>query len=366
MNLQTYYQLALSKIPGIGPIRFKKIIEKEPDAEKLFFSSSKYLQKYIGLNESIATAILKFDCKKEIETELAFCEKNNIKILLQSDEHYPRHLKNCIDAPSVLFFRGNYQFLEQKIISIIGTRTFTDYGKRICEELIEQLQPYGVTIVSGLAYGIDIIAHRQAIKQNLATIGVVAHGLDKIYPSAHKKTAMEMMEQGGLLSEFFSGTLPNRENFPTRNRVVAGMSEATIVIETDIKGGSMITAELASSYNKELYCFPGRISDSKSVGCNYLIKSLKASLVTSADDVIQNLGWNTSFKAKPRQRQLFIEMTEDEKEVYAILNEKEAIHIDELLQKCQLNSSQIAGCLLSLEMQNIVVVKPGKMVSIIS
>jgi len=366
MNLQTYYQLALSKIPGIGPIRFKKIIEKEPDAEKLFSSSNKYLQKYLGLNESIATAILKFDCRKEIDAEITYCEKNHIKILLQNDDHYPQHLKNCIDAPSVLFFRGNYSFQQQKIISIIGTRNFTDYGKRICEELIEQLQPYGVTIVSGLAYGIDIIAHRQAIKQNLATIGVVAHGLDKLYPSAHKKTAMEMMEQGGLLSEFFSGTLPNRENFPTRNRIVAGMSEATIVIETDIKGGSMITAELATSYNKELYCFPGRISDAKSAGCNYLIKSLKASLVTCADDVVQNLGWNKSFKVKPTQRQLFIEMTEDEKLIYNILNEKEAIHIDELLQKCQLNSSQVAGCLLSLEIQNIVVVKPGKMVSILS
>ena len=366
MSPETYYQLALSKIPGIGPIRFKKIIEKEPNAEKLFSSSSKYLQKYVGLNESISDAILKFDFRKEIEAELAFCEKNNIKILVQNDEHYPRHLKNCIDAPSVLFFRGNYQFEQQKIISIIGTRTFTDYGKRICEELIEQLQPYGVTIVSGLAYGVDIIAHRQAIKQNLATIGVVAHGLDKIYPSAHKNTAMEMMEHGGILSEFFSGTMPNRENFPTRNRVVAGMSEATIVIETDLKGGSMITAELASSYNKELCCFPGRISDAKSSGCNYLIKSLKASLVTCADDIVQNLGWNQSFKAKPAQRQLFIEMTNDEKIIYDILNEKESIHIDELLQKCQLNSSQIAGCLLSLEMQNIVVVKPGKMVSILS
>jgi DNA processing protein len=160
--------------------------------------------------------------------------------------------------------------------------------------------------------------------------------------------------------------MPNRENFPTRNRVVAGMSEATIVIETEIKGGSMITAEFASSYNKELCCFPGRISDAKSSGCNYLIKSLKASLVTCADDIVQNLGWNQSFKTKPTQRQLFIEMTDDEKIIYDILNEKESIHIDELMQKCQLNSSQIAGCLLSLEMQNIVVVKPGKMVSILS
>lgn len=366
MNQNNYYQLALSKIPGIGPIRFKKILEIEPNVEKIFSSSSKYLQQYLGLNETISDAIKNFNFGKEIDAELEFCDKHNIKILLQNDENYPMHLRNCIDAPMVLFLRGSYKFEQQKIISIIGTRSFTDYGKRICEELIEQLQPYGVTIVSGLAYGIDIIAHRQAIKQNLATIGVVAHGLDKIYPAAHKNTALEMLEQGGLLSEFFSGTIPNRENFPTRNRVVAGMSEATIVIETDIKGGSMITAELASSYNKELCCFPGRISDAKSSGCNYLIKSLKASLVTCADDIVNQLGWNKSFKAKPAQCQLFIDMTGDEKIIFDIVNEKENIHIDELLQKSQLNSSQMAGCLLSLEMQNILVVKPGKMVSVIS
>jgi DNA processing protein len=250
-------------------------------------------------------------------------------------------------------------------VSIIGTRNNTDYGKTITDQLVEGLQSLNVLVLSGLAYGIDAIAHKAAIHNNLSTIGVLAHGLDKIYPSAHEGLAKQMLYNGGLLSEFRKGTLPDKHNFPRRNRIVAGMADCTIVIETAIKGGSMITAELANGYNRDVFAYPGKTSDSKSAGCNYLIKNNKAQLLTDADDLIEQMGWVNKKKKPKLQRELFINLTPEQEIIVNILKEKETVHVDELYLKSGLNSSTVAATILGLEFENLVVSLPGKMYKLV-
>ena len=245
-------------------------------------------------------------------------------------------------------------------MSIVGTRKNTEYGKNFTESLIEGLQEQNVLVISGLAFGIDTIAHKAALKNNLQTIGVLAHGLDRIYPSQNKQLAKEMIDQGGLLTDFMSNTLPDKQNFPKRNRIVAGMCDALVVIESGIKGGSLITAELANGYNKDVYAIPGKTSDKNSEGCNYLIKQNKASLITHADDLLQLMNWTPKEKKQKKQRELFIELTADEKIILAILQQKDGVQIDEVYFKSGLSSSAVASALLMLEMQNVVLSLPGK------
>jgi DNA processing protein len=229
------------------------------------------------------------------------------------------------------------------------------------EALIEALAPHGVTIISGLAYGIDAIAHRAALKHGLPTIGILAHSLDRIYPHAHQSLAQQMLHNGALLSDFRSGTQPDKQNFPKRNRIVAGMAHATVVIETDVKGGSMITAELANGYNRDVFALPGRTTDAKSNGCNWLIQSNKAMLLQNADDILQSMGWAASpKKERKQQRELFIQLSPDETAVMEVLKEIPLLHIDELQYRCKLSSSHIAAALLNLELQGLVTALAGK------
>jgi len=222
------------------------------------------------------------------------------------------------------------------------------------------LHSYDVLVVSGLAYGIDAIAHKLAIKTGLKTIGVLAHGLDRIYPPAHRSLAKEMIEQGGLLTDFMSGDEPDRQNFPKRNRIVAGLADATIVIETGIKGGSMITAELANGYNKDVFAFPGRVKDAKSEGCNYLIRKNKAALISHANDLIEFMNWEEK-KGEPKiQRSLFVKLTAQEEKIMNVISEKESIHIEEICAACALKSSEIASAILNLELQSVIQALPGK------
>jgi DNA processing protein len=249
-------------------------------------------------------------------------------------------------------------------VAIVGTRNHSDYGKQQCEKLVEDLKEQKVIVISGLAFGIDTIAHRSAIKNNLQTIGVLAHGLDRIYPTQNKSLAKQMTEQGGLLTDFMSGTTPDKQNFPKRNRIVAGMCDALVVIESGSKGGSLITAELANSYNKDVFALPGRVSDAKSEGCNYLIKNNKASLVTGANDLMELMNWLPKEKTIKKQRELFIELSADERIVVNILQQQENIQIDELYFKSNLSSSAVASALLMLEMQGIITAMPGKVYKI--
>ncbi len=360
------YQLALALIPGIGPVQAKVLIEHFQNARAVFKAKKFQLEKIEGIGEIKARSILAFKDFNKAAEELAFIEKYKINPLFLTDKNYPRRLLNCYDPPTLLFYKGNTSLNVSRIIAVIGTRTHSEYGKQVTEKLIKDLSASGILIVSGLAFGIDAIAHKAALKNNLPTVGVLAHGLDKIYPPEHTALAKDILNHGGLLTEFRSKTKPDKHNFPTRNRIVAGMSDATIVVETGLKGGSMITAELANGYNKDVFAFPGKTTDSKSAGCNYLIKNNKAILLTDAQELIEWMGWAEKTKSRNRkQKELFIELTGGEKIIFSLLQEKETMHIDELNIKSSLSNSAVAAAILNLELQNIVKCLPGKMYTLI-
>ena len=362
MQNDLLYQIALSLTPNIGPVQAKILIEQLGSAETVFKTKATQLKNIEGIGEIRANSIKGFSKFNAAEDEIKFIEKYNIVPLFITDKNYPQRLLNCYDSPELLYYKGNADLNTSKIVSIVGTRNHTDYGKQLTEKLVKELTEQHVLVVSGLAYGIDAIAHKAALKNNLQTVGVLAHGLDQIYPTHHSSLAKDMVKNGGLLTEFRSRTNPDKHNFPTRNRIVAGMSDATIVIETGIKGGSMITAELANSYNKDVFAFPGKITDSKSAGCNFLIKSNKAMLLTDAEELVHMMGWEEKIhKSSARtQKELFIELSKEEKIVINILKEKDGVHIDELNIKSGLSSSAVAAAMLNLELQNVILSLPGK------
>lgn len=365
MNKDLLHQIALTLVPGIGPVQAKQLLEYFGNAESIFKAKKKDLSAVEGIGEIKAKQIKDFNQFQEAEAEIQFTEKHHIQCLFLSDENYPQRLLHCYDAPTLLYYRGNANLNNSKIISIIGTRNNTDYGKQVTEDLIAELQPYNVLIVSGLAYGIDAVAHKAAIKNNTATVGVLAHGLDSIYPAQHKSLAKEMLLNGGLLTEFRKNVKADRYNFPQRNRIVAGMADATIVVETAAKGGSMITAELAYNYNKDLFAIPGKIYDGKSSGCLKLIQQNKAVLLSSAEQLVEEMGWQEKKKQPKKQRELFIELSAEEKTIVDILKQKETVSIDELFIQSGLSSSSVAAAMLSLELQNVILSLPGKMYKLI-
>jgi DNA processing protein len=364
MNSELLYQLALTEVPNIGCVRAKVLVNEIGSAEKIFKTKTQLLEKIDGIGSMAANAIKSFHDFSTAEEEIKFIEKYNITPLFITDKKYPKRLLNCYDSPTMLFYKGTADLNASKIISIIGTRTHTDYAKQQTDKLIKELKDQNVLVISGMAYGVDALAHKAAVKNSLPTVGVLAHGLDQIYPSEHTNLAKDMVKHGGgLLTEFRSKTKPDKHNFPTRNRIVAGMADATIVIETSIKGGSMITAELANGYNKDVFAFPGKVTDTKSAGCNYLIKTNKAMLLTDAEELIEVMGWEEkSQKSKSKsQKELFIELSNDERVIVDILKEIESLHIDELNFKSGLSSSAMAAATLNLELQGVLVSLPGKM-----
>lgn len=362
MQQELLYRIALTTISNIGAVQAKILVDNFGDAESIFKAKEHQLEKIEGIGPIKAKSIKIFEDFSAVEAEVEFIEKYKIQTLFLTDAQYPKRLLNCYDAPTMLYYRGNADLNTSKIISIIGTRSNTDYGKQLTEQLIKDLESFKVLIVSGLAYGIDSIAHKAALQNNLQTVGVLAHGLDKIYPRAHSAMAKQMTMYGGLLTEFPKGTLPDKHNFPRRNRIVAGMADATIVIESPEKGGSIITASLANGYNRDVFAFPGRIHDGKSVGCNFLIRNNIAVLLSNADELIEWLGWREKKGTRRKhQKELFIALNKEEQIIVDILKEKETIHIDELHLKSGLNSSSVAGALLNLEFQNVVSSLPGKM-----
>jgi DNA processing protein len=361
LSTELLYQIALTLVPNIGDIHAKALINNFETAAAIFSASKKDLESLEGIGTVRANSIKKFNDFKRAEEEVSFVEKYKITPLFLTDKNYPQRLLNCYDSPSILYYKGNADLNSPKIIAIVGTRTHNEYGKSLCEKLIEELANEDVIIISGLAFGIDSIAHKTSVKYNVKTIGVMAHGLDMVYPSQNSGLAKQMITNGGLLTEFKSQTKPDRQNFPSRNRIVAGISDAIVVIESGIKGGSLITAELGNGYNKDVFAFPGRVNDTKSEGCNFLIKNNKAGLITSANDLIENMGWKKKKNISPKkQRELFIELSTDEKTIVNILQQQEQVHIDELFIKSKLSSSAVAAALLMLEMQNVVASLPGK------
>ncbi len=361
MQQDLLYQIALTAVPNIGPVQAKILVDHFGNAEDIFKTKKTHLENIEGIGTARAKNIKSFEAFPAVEAEIEFIEKYKIQTLFLTDDQYPKRLLNCYDAPTMLYYRGNADLNNSKIISIIGTRNNTEYGRQMTEQLVSDLQSFKAIIVSGLAYGIDTIAHKAALQNSLQTVGVLAHGLDKIYPRLHLSLAKQMTLYGGLLTEFPRGTLPDKHNFPRRNRIVAGMADATIVVETAVKGGSIITAELANGYNRDVFAFPGRINDAKSAGCNHLIKNNRAILLNNTEELIEWLGWKEKKAKRKHQKELFITLTNDEQILVDILKEKETIHIDELFIKSGLNSSTVAAAMLNLEFQNVVSSLPGKL-----
>jgi DNA processing protein len=361
MHPDLLYQISLTRVPQVGCIHAKILLQTFGTAEAVFRASLPSLERLEGIGRIRAQSIKTFRDFSRSEKEIHFLERYQISALTLGDPAYPQRLLPCYDAPVLLYYKGNADLNQVKVISIVGTRRFSDYGKQIKEKLIRELTAHEVLVVSGLAFGIDAIAHKTALKQSLQTVGVLAHGLSTLYPPEHLLLSKDIAKSGGLLTEFLSDCKPDKHNFPIRNRIVAGMSDAVIVTETGVKGGSMITADLANGYNKEVFAFPGRSTDLKSAGCHWLIRNHQANLISSAQDLIQGMGWEKKqVPALKKQPELFFELNEPEQRVLDLLKERESIHIDVMYAVTGFTQSLTASTLLSLEMKDLIQSLPGR------
>lgn len=361
------YKIGIQLIQGIGPVTAKNIIAYTGSAEGVFKQDKTKLMKIPGIGEFTANKIVNNrDVLNDAEKEIEFIQKNNIQTYFFLDNDYPELLKHCPDSPIMLYSRGKLDVNSRRTLSIVGTRVATSAGKENCENLIKDLKEknHNPIIISGLAFGIDICAHKAALNNNLQTIAVLGHGLDRIYPAEHKKTAHEIIESGAVITEFLSSSKFERQNFLQRNRIIAGLSQATVVVESGDKGGSLVTANIANSYNRDVFAFPGRIKDKKSIGCNRLIKQNKAALIESADDLEYILGWEVK-KTKPVQTELFTELSPIEETIVKVLLEEGKTSIDIICRKTELEMHTLSTSLLTLEFMNIVRSLPGKIYELI-
>ena len=360
------YTLALQHVPKIGDITAKKLIHHCGSAEAVFKESKSNLLKIDGIGLHTLQGFFGTEHIKAADTELKFIRDNDILCLYFTDDDYPDNLKQCIDSPILLFQAGCVNLKEKRIISIVGTRKITTYGVAFCKKLIEQLVAFEPVIVSGFAYGTDITAHRWAIKNNLQTIGCLAHGLNQIYPRSHKKYMVDVEKNGGFLTDFWSTDSFDRNNFLKRNRIIAGISDATIVIESAEKGGSLVTADIANSYNRDVFAVPGRVTDSQSTGCNNLIKTQQAHVLSNPLDIAYMLNWQLGHIEKPAvQKQLFVTLTSEEKIIYNYLKDKDKQMLDTIALHCELPIFKVASILLKMELKGLTRPLPGKLFELI-
>ena len=358
--------LRLQSIPNIGDVTAKKLISHCGSPTAVFDDKLQNLLKIDGIGSFTIKGLHDAEHREAAENELRYIQDHNISYSYFTDSMYPRYLKHCVDSPLIMFKKGNIAFEDHKIISIVGTRNITSYGTSFCERLIEDLAPLNPIIISGFAYGVDICAQKTAIKHGLQTIGCLAHGLNQIYPKAHSKYVADVEKNGGFFTEFWSTSNPDRENFLKRNRIIAGMSEATIVVESAEKGGSLVTADIANSYNRDVFAVPGRAQDKFSSGCNTLIKQQKAHMITSAADLIYLLNWELENKEdKPIQKQLFVELDEIEKSIYSYLQKEGKQVLDSIALDCKLPIFKVSSTLLNMEMKGVIRPLPGKLFEVI-
>lgn len=354
--------LALLKVDGVGDVVAKKLINHCGSAENVFNAKANQLKAIDGIGDILLKKLKDKTVFEKAEQELRFIEKEKINVLYYQNADYPERLKHCIDGPVLLFASGNINLENRKLISIVGTREITSYGIAFCKKLIEDLAIFNPIIVSGFAYGVDIVAHQAAMENNLQTIGVLAHGLNQIYPKTHKKYIAKMEENGGFLTEFWSNSNPEKENFVKRNRIVAGMSEATIVIESAEKGGSLITALIANDYNRDVFAVPGRTTDKFSQGCNNLIKTQRANVLTSAADLVYIMNWELETKpTKSVQKQLFVSLDNDEQKIYDYLQKNGKQTLDIIALECDFPVFRISSLLLNMELKGVIRPLPGKL-----
>ncbi|MFN4082726.1 MAG: DNA-processing protein DprA [Bacteroidia bacterium] len=354
------YKIAIKQIPLVGDVLAKTLISYCGGVKEVFHQSKSKLLKIPSVGETIADNIIKFKDFKKAENEIEFIEKHKINCLFYLDENYPWRLKDITDAPVILYTLGNANLNAEKIVGIVGTRKISEHGKAFTQQLVEELKEHNCLIVSGLAIGVDVCAHKAALDNNLPTVGVLAHGLDRIYPATHKPVAKKMLQNGGLITDFTSNTNPDRENFPKRNRIVAGLSDVLVVVETAIKGGARITAEIAHSYNKDIMAVPGRLSDYYSQGCNYLIKENKAAMLTCTNDLIDLMGWHKNTKPKVKQNSLFTNVNDTDKPIVTFIQQKLKAGIDEIAFALQMDAGELSLKLLELEFNGIIRSLPGK------
>ncbi len=354
------HKIAITKIPGVGAVTARQLIAFCGGVKNVFDASKKELLAIPGIGPVMAKTIVNKTTFDEAEEELIFLEENDIQTLFYLDRNYPQRLVHFSDSPILLYFKGNVSLNHPRTVGIVGTRKPSEQGKIICEELIEDLKEYNVQIISGLAYGVDITAHKKSLAMDIPTIGCLGHGLHMTYPAKHKSVAKQMTQKGGLLTEFNSKQKPDGPHFPMRNRVIAGLCDALIVVETARRGGSMITAEIANQYHKDVFAIPGRIKDSNSLGCNLLIKSHKANLIESAKDIEYIMQWDKKGETKAVQAQLFVDLSEEEHKIVDYLKLKENDSIDNISYQTGLQSSQLSALLLNLEFKGCIKSLPGK------
>lgn len=360
------YKIALTLIPGVGSVNGKSLVAYCGGVKAVFMEKKRALLKIPGIGEQTVNALANHNVFERAEEELRFIEKNKIIPLFYLDKEYPIRLKQCHDSPLLLYYKGTADLNAPKVVAMVGTRKATEYGRDMCRKIVEGLLEHNVLIVSGLAYGIDTWSHKAALDYKLETIGVLGHGLDRIYPFANRSLAEKMAESGGLLCEYMSNTTPDRENFPMRNRIIAGMSDATIVVEAGSTGGALITAEIANSYNRDVFAVPGRLGDPHSEGCNKLIKINKAALIQSAKDISYLLNWDDlNVKKNTVQRQLFLTLTPDEELIVNVLKEKGDLDIDTLLIESKILPAKAASILLNMEFEGVLRCLPGKVYRLI-
>lgn len=364
-EVEVLHLLALQNIEGVGDITAKKLLNHCGSAEEVFKAKPVQLASIDGIGKKIIQNIQNRKAFAEAEKELQFIQNNKINLHYFKNDDYPEKLKHCIDGPILLFTSGNINLNQKKIISIVGTRQITSYGIDFCKKLIADLAPLDPIIVSGFAYGVDIVAHQAAMENGLQTIGVLAHGLNQVYPKTHKKYMSKMESNGGFMTDFWSTSNPDKENFIKRNRIVAGISEATIVIESAEKGGSLVTATMANDYNREVFAVPGRATDKYSQGCNTLIKTQKANLLTTAADLVYNLNWDVVKKEKSIQKQLFVSLDPEEQNLFDFLKTNGKEHIDIIALESNIPVFKLSSLLLNMELKGVVRPLPGKVFEII-
>lgn len=357
------YEIALTMLPGIGDVSGKKLVAYCGGAEQVFHLSRRELLRIKSLGNLLVDRLIsgREDALRQAEDEIRFIRKYRIKPLYFLDDAYPVRLNNCPDAPVMLYYKGTADLNAARMVGIVGTRRATEYGREMCQKIVGGLEEMGVIVVSGLASGIDSCAHKTSLQRDIPTIGVLGHGLDRIYPPQNSAIAAKMVKRGGLLTEFPSQTKPDRENFPRRNRIIAGICDALIVVEAASSGGALITAEIANSYNRDVFAVPGRVSDQYSQGCNTYIKTNRAALIESAEDLKYIMGWDTKVKKNQSvQRELFEELNEEEKNILELIPSDIDLGIDHLVASSGLKSSLVAKTLLSLELRGLIKCLPGK------
>ena len=368
MNQDLFFRIALTRVPQIGDVHARSLIQLFGTAEKVFHAPRRLLEKTEGIGPLRANNIKRFSAFADSEKEINFILKHNIQAINFDEEQFPKRLLTAYDCPSLLYYKGKADLNPSKSIAIVGTRNQTEYGKQLCEELIQNLQRTQALIISGLALGIDSSAHRAALQAGLPTVAALAHGLDKLYPHQNRQLAIEMLKNGGLISDFPSGTAADKQNFPRRNRIVAGMCDCLVVIQSGEKGGSLITADLANDYHKDVFAFPGRVNDPLSAGCHQLVMRHKAELITSYEDLMERMGWNDEVvgsKKKERIPELFDQLNHDQEKIIRLLQEKDR-HIDEILLNTSFSTGKLAAEFLSLEMMGHIFSLPGKRYSVVN